>query len=246
MKKILFAIALILLASCTGKKSDEAVITDFYKAVLGESEMTDELLQESLTPDLLAALWEADFEGTYSWWNFRTGYQDGPSESSLESIVPLGEGWYQVSYSDKGIHGITDVRMADGKIAEYRPFRIPFFTATGYFLRNDVQADACPRIITSQEQLLQYFGMAAVMGENGKPTVIDFDKNFVIPVICPETDQETAIVVDGFCHTAPTGLTLAVSTIQEEEHRSFTIRPVELLIVDNHYRDFDIDLQFAD
>ncbi len=246
MRKLLYAVAIVLLASCTEAKSDVEIITDFYKAVLGETEMTDELLKESLSPNLLDALWEADYKNTYSWWNFRTGYQDGPSqESSLESIEPMGEGWYQVTYSDMGIHGMTDVKMEGGKIADYRPFLIPFDMAQGYFLRKDCN-DVCPLKISSQEELLQFFGMASVMGEGGKPTAIDFEKSFVIPIIYPETDLATSIVIDRFCHTGPTELSLAVSTIRGEEHRSFTIRPIELLVVDNYYRNFTIDLQLSD
>ena len=242
MKKFLFAGALALLVSCAGGKSDVEVITDFYKAVLGETEMTDGLLQESLSQPVLDALWEADYADTYSYWAFRTGCQDGPSqESSLEDVKPLGDGWYQVTYSDLGIPGITDVRVEDGKICDYRPFSVPFELAHGYFLRNDVQGDACPKKITNQEELLQYFGMAAVMGKNGEPTAIDFDKSFVIPVIYPDTDQETSIVVDRFWRTGPESLTLSVSSIVADEHLSFTIRPIQLLIVDSFYRDFTLD-----
>ena len=244
MKKLLFASAMFLLISCAGVKSDTEVITSFYQGVLGETEMTDDLLKQSLSQSVLDALWEADYPETYSFWKFRTEYQDGPSsESSLESVKPLEDGWYQVEYSDMGFHGVTDVKMENGKISDYRPFRIPFDFAKGYFLRNDVQEGACPQKITSQEELLQYFGMATVMGTDGKPTSIDFDKSFVIPVIYPETDLGTSIVVDRFWRSAPESLTLSVSTIRGVEHRSFTIRPVELLIVDNFYRDFSIDYQ---
>ena len=242
MKKLLFAGIAALLVSCAGSKSDVDVISDFYKAVLGETEMTEDLLRESLSEAVLNDLWEADYPDTYSFWKFRTEYQDGPSsESSLESVEPLGEGWYQVAYSDLGIHGITDVKVEGGKISDYRPFRVPFDFAKGYFLRSDVQDDSCPQKITSREELLQYFGMATVMGDNGKPTAIDFDKSFVIPIIYPETDLGTSIVVDRFWRSAPESLTLSVSTIRGVEHQSFTIRPVELLIVDNFYRDFSID-----
>ena len=247
MKKLLYVSILVLLASCAGKPSDEEMLSGFYKAVLGETEMTDELLRACLSQPVLDALWEADYEDTYSFWNFRTGCQDGPSsESSLESIEPLGEGWYRVSYSDMGIHGITEVKVADGKIVDYRPFFVPFDLAKGYFLRNDVGTDACPVKITSEEELLKYFGMATVMGEAGKPTAIDFDHSFVVPIVYPQTDRETTIVVDSFQHTAPAELTLSASTVRGEEPRSFTIRPIELLVVDSYYRDFDIKTAFSD
>lgn len=242
MRKLFFAFAVVLLASCAGRKSDVDVITNFYNAVLGQTEMTDELLKESVSEDLLSALWEADYEDTYSYWKLRSGYQDGLSdESSLENVEAAGNGWYHVTYTDMGFHAVTDVKMVKGKIADYKPFRVSYELAKGYFLRNDVDTEDFPIQITSQEQLDQFFGMAAVMGENGKPTVIDFDKNFVIPVVYPETDQETSLVVERFWHTAATELTLSVAAVRGEEHRSFTIRPIKLLIVDNYYRDYQID-----
>ena len=126
MKKFLYAIAFFLLVSCSGKDADVRVITDFYDAVLGKTVMTDELLQQSLSQEVLSDLWEADYENTYSWWAFRTGYQDGPSDvSSLDGIESLGQGWYRVSYTDMGIEATTDVKLKDGKITEYRPFRAP-------------------------------------------------------------------------------------------------------------------------
>lgn len=242
MRKLFFAFAVVLLASCAGRKSDVDVITNFYNAVLGQTEMTDELLKESVSEDLLSALWEADYEDTYSYWKLRSGYQDGLSdESSLENVEAAGNGWYHVTYTDMGFHAVTDVKMVKGKIADYKPFRVLYELVKGYFLRNDVDTEDFPIQITSQEQLDQFFGMAAVMGENGKPTVIDFDKNFVIPVVYPETDQETSLVVERFWHTAATELTLSVAAVRGEEHRSFTIRPIKLLIVDNYYRDYQID-----
>ena len=102
-------------------RSDEEIITEFYRAVLGEKEMTEQMLKESLSPKMLETLWEADYDDTYSWWVFRTGQQDGPSDkSALESIKPLGDGWYRVTYTDMGTRGITDVKMDGGKISDYR------------------------------------------------------------------------------------------------------------------------------
>jgi len=232
---------MVLLASCAGKKSDVDVITNFYNAALGQTEVTDALLKKSLSEDVLTTLWEADYENTYSWWKLRTGYQDGLSEeSSLDSVESLGDGWYQVAYTDKGIKAVTDVKMVKGKIAEYRPFRVPFTYAKGYFLRNDVEEGEYPTKITNQNLFDQYFGMATVMGDEGKPTEIDFDKSFVVPVIYPVTDQETSIVIERFWHSAPAELTLSVGAVRGEEHRSFQIRPIKLLVVDNGYRDYEV------
>lgn len=47
--------------------------------------------------------------------------QDGPSDhSSVNSVKPLGEGWYRVDYADLGNPGQTDVQVSGGKICAYR------------------------------------------------------------------------------------------------------------------------------
>ena len=61
------------------------------------------------------------YEDTYSFWVFRTGFQDGPSsESSVKSIEPIGKNWYRVAYSDMGNPGITDVQVQSDKICAYK------------------------------------------------------------------------------------------------------------------------------
>jgi hypothetical protein len=124
MKKLIYALSacLVLLAGCQSQeKKDISFVTDFYEHVLRNKPMSDEYLQETLTEDLLASIWELDYEGTYSFWVFRTGYQDGPSDtSSVESVKPLGDGWYRVTYSDMGNPGVTDVKVSGGKISNYK------------------------------------------------------------------------------------------------------------------------------
>ena len=124
MRRILVALLMCLLVLSCGlslEKKDIAFVTDFYERVLGNKPMTDEYLQETLSEAILQSIWEADYEDTYSFWVFRTGYQDGPSDqSSILSVKPLGEGWYRVNYSDLGNPGETDVQVSDGKICAYR------------------------------------------------------------------------------------------------------------------------------
>ena len=124
MKRFLFALsACLILLSCSQapEKKDIALVNDFYEHVLGNKPMTDKYLQKTLTKDVLDSIWETEYEDTYSFWVFRTGLQDGPSsESSVESIEPLGDGWYRVTYSDMGNPGMTDVRVDKGRICAYR------------------------------------------------------------------------------------------------------------------------------
>lgn len=124
MKKTLFALSacLILLAcSQSHEKTDIALVNDFYEHVLSIKPMTDKYLEKTLSEEVLNSLWEVDYDATYSFWRFRTGLQDGPSsESSVESIEPLGDGWYRVTYSDMGNPGVTDVQVKDGRISAYQ------------------------------------------------------------------------------------------------------------------------------
>ena len=95
MKRILtaFSACLILLAcNQSQEKKEVSLVSDFYEHVLGNKPMTDKYLQKTLSEDVLNAIWETEYEDTYSFWVFRTGLQDGPSsESSVESIEPLGD-----------------------------------------------------------------------------------------------------------------------------------------------------------
>lgn len=123
MRRLILAFFLLILLSCcqSQEKKDFAFVRDFYEHVLSIKPMTDEYLQRTLTDDVLNSLWEVDYDDTYSFWRFRTGFQDGPSqESSVESIDPLGDGWYRVTYSDMGNPGVTDVRVVNGRISAYR------------------------------------------------------------------------------------------------------------------------------
>ena len=244
MKKIsVILAAAAFLAACGGNSSDKQVIESFYDAVLGRTEMTDTLLKKSLSDGILSSIWEADYPDTYSYWAFRTGFQDGPGNvSQVEGIEPLGDGWYRVSYLDMGTPGVTEVKLDGGKITDYRPFRVPYTLARNYYKRNDIE-DVLPTKITSQEQLDRFFGMAAFMGRSGEPTKIDFGKSFVIPVIVPETDLETEIIINGLFHSRPDALTLSYSVIQGEEPQTYTIAPFSLLIVDGIYRDCNVTLE---
>ena len=108
-RTLLLALSALLLLSCgpSQDEKDKALVGEFYEHVLGNKPMTDEYLQATVSENILKDIWEADYDETYSYWVFRTGFQDGPSaESSVEFIEPLSEGWYRVTYSDLGNPGV--------------------------------------------------------------------------------------------------------------------------------------------
>ena len=122
-RTFLLTLSVLLLFSCgqSQDEKDKALVGEFYEHVLGNKPMTDEYLQATLSDDILKDIWEADYDDTYSYWVFRTGLQDGPSaESSVQSIEPMGEGWYRVTYSDLGNPGVTEVQVKDGRICNYK------------------------------------------------------------------------------------------------------------------------------
>lgn len=125
---------------------------------------------------------------------------------------------------------------------EYDAASIPFETARGYFLRNDVKIAEVPQKITSKETLLRYFGMATVMGPEGKPSAIDFDRSFVIPILYPPTNRKTRIAVESFTCTTSDAMHLKVKSIRGKEALSYTSLPCQLLIVDASFRERTITI----
>lgn len=110
---------------------------------------------------------------------------------------------------------------------------VPFTIAENYFVRNDV-TDHKPRVIETEEDFNNTFGMATTMGENGKPTSIDFDSEFVIAVLLPPTNKETNIKPVSLVKENKLVLTLSVETGNVEH--SYTMQPCLILIVDKQYK----------
>lgn len=60
---------------------------------------------------------------------------------------------------------------------------VPFNQAKNYFVRNNAEAAIGNPKFETQQDFDQVFGMATTMGDNGKPTSIDFSKEFVVAQI---------------------------------------------------------------
>ena len=105
-------------------ENDKGLIMGFYQFVLGEKEMTDEVLDQYLSVELKKSLWTEDYDGCYEFWRFRTIAQDYNQEvgeiSKIKDIQPLNDGWYAVSYLDMGFDGKTEVKVSDGKITDFK------------------------------------------------------------------------------------------------------------------------------
>ena len=116
---------------------------------------------------------------------------------------------------------------------------VPFTVAEHYFFNKGQDIPVNPKI-TSEELFKQLFGMATVMGENGKPTEIDFSKQFVLAVVLPVTDINTEITP---VKVEEKGDTLFYHyDVKTGEKQSFSIQPLSIIILDKKYENKDIFL----
>jgi len=120
--------------------------------------------------------------------------------------------------------------------------RVEYKVADHYFLRNDaVIPDSCKNRdtqmavlkVTEQSQFDSLFGCAPVMGKNGAPTEINFNKEFVLALVLPETNRPTEISPKTIeCR----GDSLIVSySCTVGEASTWTMKPLSMLIVDKDY-----------
>lgn len=111
---------------------------------------------------------------------------------------------------------------------------IPYEEAHNYFFRNDAKIPLNP-VCTTQEEFGKLYGAAALMGKGGMPTKIDFDRQFVIGIVLPETNDETTIIPGRLTRSGDT-LTMEYSVKIGERNLSYTTQPVMLLVVDKKYK----------
>ena len=109
---------------------------------------------------------------------------------------------------------------------------IPYTVAKNYFLSNtvDVLTDT---VITDQTRFNQLFGMATTMGPDGKPTPVDFSRQFVFAVARPETSASVDLRPEAL-HTKDGKLILDY-LLTESGNNTFTVRPILLVVVDRTY-----------
>lgn len=115
---------------------------------------------------------------------------------------------------------------------------VSYQEAQHYFVRNDV-TDYSPRIIRSQTELEQYFGMAAVMSNDGSgmPTAIDFSRKNAIAIIEQQTNIETDIHITSIAKRKDGKMTIRYKVTQSGTPHSYSFVPFTLVLVDKKYGD---------
>ncbi len=110
--------------------------------------------------------------------------------------------------------------------------KVPFETVNHYFFRNNAERPADAKINTAND-FLTHFGMGPVMGEDGRPTFVDFKEKFVIAVVPPRTDTDTELIPVSLVRKGDT-LTF---TYQEKTGAKvpYVMQPLLLVAVDRQY-----------
>lgn len=104
---------------------------------------------------------------------------------------------------------------------------VDFKEGANYFVRNDVEE--VPLVLNSEAERDSVLGMAAVMGDGGLPTEIDFSKESVINIALPETNCPTDLHVKSVVQKGDS-LIVSYEAMRQEEC-SYTMRPYTMVIV---------------
>ena len=121
---------------------------------------------------------------------------------------------------------------------------IKYTTLENYFVRNDVDCSKQQRlIINNKAEFEKYFGMAAHMG--GMPTAVNWNKQFVIALVMPETKRATAIYP---VNVKATGNNILVFSYQVKkgDNMSHKIVPFIAVAVDKPASTQDMNIFFLE
>ena len=112
---------------------------------------------------------------------------------------------------------------------------VPYTLAKNYFIRNDYPNRNLHMLkITDDEKFESIFGMAALMGEKGKPTEIDFSKSFVIAIIDNVSNISAGISIKSLVkENGELNLTYDLDRNEKPSYAYF--RHFMILIVDKKY-----------
>ena len=127
---------------------------------------------------------------------------------------------------------------------------VAFTVAKNYFFKrsaegrlqgkNDLNLLPASPKITSEEVFNKHFGMATTMGEDGKPTPIDFTKQFVLAIVLPVTDMATEV---NPVKVEEKGDSLLYTyKVKTGEKQSYSIQPISIIILDKKYENKEVVL----
>ena len=115
---------------------------------------------------------------------------------------------------------------------------IPFEVAKNYFYKHNVGVPSTK--ITTEKDFSNHFGMATRMGEEGKPTEIDFEKQFVVDFILPASKWQMEI--NPLKVEAKEDTLFYSYDINVGKKQSYFTQPVSIIIIDKEFEKQDVVL----
>lgn len=110
---------------------------------------------------------------------------------------------------------------------------VPYVVAKNYFVNGNVEKLDQP-VIDNEAEFARTFGMATTTGEEGKPTAIDWEKQFVIAIVLDEASEYVTIEPKKLVNTEG-GLHFRY-TVKTGDEISYSMRPCLIVIVDRKYQ----------
>jgi len=127
------------------------------------------------------------------------------------------------------LNSCNSVKPSDSAFNENVPFR----EAKNYFVKKNVDAAIDDPKFETQQEFDQVFGMATTMGENGKPTPIDFSKEFAVAQIEDPSIQSVSLKPISI---RKNGNILEIKYRKTiGENQSYTTQTSMILIIDRKY-----------
>ncbi len=105
--------------------------------------------------------------------------------------------------------------------------RVDYMEGLNYFFNTNAPKKV-PEKITSQRMFDKYFSPATTMGKGGEATEINFKTHFVVPVVLPETNRDTKILLQNMYAKTP-DLTLNYG-VKVGAVRTYTTQPSRVVI----------------
>ncbi len=121
--------------------------------------------------------------------------------------------------------------------------KLAYTIANHYFVRNDVSQYGTMTINT-QADFDKVFGAAAVMGEGGLPTQIDFSKQTVLAVTMPPAKYEVTLSAESLSSDGNGETTFCYRAVKGAEHQSYTSCAC-LIVVTNKLNEGTVKFQYA-
>ncbi len=107
---------------------------------------------------------------------------------------------------------------------------VPYTTLENYYVRNDVDCSKQQRLIIDNKRDFEaFFGMAATMG--GLPTEVNWNKQFVIALVQPETKRATSVTPVNV-KVADNGVMVFSYQVKKGDKMSHTMVPFTAVAVD--------------